>query len=229
MSEVVGHPLKSTKARRVKLGLCERKGYRGKDWSKKELEYIREVWGERTIPEIAKKLGRSVNAVKIKAQRLGYIGQKWYGEMMSAQKVSELLGVDVHAVTDYWIPKCGLKAKNKRLGVTKKTTTIIMFEDLLEWLQTHLGLWDSRRVEFLALGMEYDWLVEKRNSDAKLPARKAQKWTPEEDARLIYLFKRGNMTYEQIGVELRRSRSAVEHRLYRLDVWGTGRYIGDVR
>ena len=86
MADAVGHPLTSTKARRGKLGLYQRKGYRGKDWSKEELDYIREVWGQKTIPEIAKKLGRSINAVKIKTTRMGYTGQKWYGEMMSARK-----------------------------------------------------------------------------------------------------------------------------------------------
>jgi len=63
MAAVVGHPLTSTKARRGKLGLYERKGYRGKDWSPEELAYIHEVWGEKTVPEIARKLGRSINAV----------------------------------------------------------------------------------------------------------------------------------------------------------------------
>ena len=225
----VGHPVTSTRARRGKLGLYQRKGYRGKDWSKAELDYIREVWGQKTIPEIAKKLGRSIEAVKIKTTRMGYSGQKWYGEMMSARKVSELLGVDVHTVCDYWIPKCGLKGKSKRLGSTQKTTTIIMFEDLLKWLETHQELWDSRRVELYGLGMEYDWLVEKRKADSQKPARKAQKWTQYEDQQLISMFRRGDMTNAEMAAVLGRSASGVEHRLLRLDVWGTGRYIGDSR
>lgn len=229
MADAVGHTPASTSARRGKLGLCHRQSFKGKDWSQEELDYIREVWGEKTVPEIAKKLGRSINAVKVKTYRMGYTGQKWYGEMMSARKVSELLGVDVHAVTDYWIPKCGLKAKAKQLGVTKKTTTIIMFEDLLKWLEQHQDLWDSRRVELYGLGMEYDWLVAKRKADALKPARKAKKWTPEEDQRLIVMFRRGGMTNAEMGAALGRPASGVEHRLLRLDVWGTGRYIGDER
>lgn len=227
IAAAVGHPLASTAARRSKLGFKMRNGFRGKDWTNDELDYIREVWGSKTIPQIARKLGRSINAVKVKTVRLGYTGQKWSGEMMSARKVSELLGVDVHAVCDFWIPKCGLKGVHKRLGVSKKTTTIIMFEDLLEWLEQHQDLWDSRRVELYALGMEYDWLCEKRKADMEKPSRKAAKWTPEEDARLIYLFKRGTMTYAEIASELNRPASGIEHRLHRLDVWGTGKYIGD--
>ncbi len=229
IAAAVGHPVPSTRARRLKLGLKHRAGCKGPDWTQEELDYIREVWGDKTVPQIAKHLGRSVTAVKVKTARLGYIGQKWSGEMMSARKVSELLGVDVHTVCDFWIPKYGLKAKRRQLGVTKKTTTIIMFEDLLRWVEAHQDLWDSRRVEMYALGMEYDWLKEKRKADAEKPTRKAQKWTQQEDDRLITLFKRGGMTYAEIGAELGRPASGVEHRLQRLDVWGNGKYIGDAK
>lgn len=221
LANAVGHPLSSTAARRGKLGLCHRKGYRGKDWTLEELDYIAEVWGEKTIPEIARHLGRSINAVKVKTNRLGYRGQKWSGEMMSARKVSELLGVDVHAVCDYWIPKCGLKGKSKRIGESGRCT-IIKFSDLLEWLEAHQDLWDSRRLELYGLGMEYDWLKEKRKVDALRPSRKFQKWTQEEDDRLRAMFKRGDMTYAQIGAVLNRSAASVGHRLTRTDIWGTG-------
>lgn len=229
IATAVGHPVPSTHARRLKLNLKRRAGCKGPDWTQEELDYIREVWGDKTVPQIAKHLGRSITAVKVKTARLGYTGQKWSGEMMSARKVSELLRIDVHTVCDFWIPKCGLKAKQRQLGVTKKTTTIIMFEDLLRWLETHQGLWDSRRVEMYALGMEYDWLKEKRRADDGKPVRKAQKWTQQEDDRLIALFRRGGLTYTEIGAELGRPASGVEHRLQRLDVWGNGKYIGDTR
>lgn len=229
MAEAVGHPISTVKARRGKLQLCHRPGNRGPDWTQDELDYISEVWGEKTIPQIARHLGRSVNAVKIKCVRLGYTGQKWYGNMMSARKVSELLGVDVHAVCDYWIPKHGLPGKRKRLGSSKQKTTIIMFDDLLQWLENHQDLWDSRRVELYGLGMEYEWLQRKRASDALIPKRKSQLWTPEEDRQLISMFRKGDMTMAEMGAVLHRPASGVEHRLTRLDVWGTGHYIGNSR
>lgn len=219
LAAAVGHPLSSTMARRGKLGLCHRKGCRGKDWSQKELDYIAEAWGEKTIPEIARHLGRSINAIKVKTGRLGYTGQKWYGEMMSARKVSELLGVDVHAICDRWIPKYGLKGRKKRLG-ERGSCTVIRFSDLLVWLEANQDKWDSRRVELYALGMEYDWLKEKRKVDALIPDRKFQKWSPEEDERLRFLFKQGKMTYAEIGAELNRSEASVAHRLKRINLWG---------
>lgn len=224
LAAAVGHPLASTHARRVKLGFRRRESTRGPDWSETELNYLAEVWGEKTIPQIAKKLGRTINAVKIKSTRLGYRGQKWYGEMMSARKVAELLGVDDHTICDHWILKYGLKGGRKRLG-EKGYATIIRFSDLLIWLEKNQDKWDSRKVELYGLGVEYGWLVEKRKADAKLPPKRAAKWTAAEDAQVIKLYKKGDLTYAEIAKELGRSRNAVANRIARLDVWGSGKYI----
>jgi hypothetical protein len=57
---------------------------RGKDWSVQELEYLQEHWGEKTIPQIARNLGRSFNAVSIKAKRLGLGSMLSSSEYMTA-------------------------------------------------------------------------------------------------------------------------------------------------
>lgn len=196
----------------------------GKNWSQTDLEKLQEMWGEKTIPQIARSLGRTNNAVKIKATRLGLGGQTNYGGLMSARGVSLLLGVDIHAITDYWIPKCGLKGKKTKV-LDKGTKTIIHFDDLVRWLKCNQDKWDSRKVELYALGQEYDWLQKKRQSDKELPTRRFYKWSPYEDSRLISMFRRG-IKIKDIAAELGRSYSAVEHRLMRLDVWGTGKYVG---
>ena len=226
LSEKLNRSRGSIATKRRELGLIGKPDGRKHNWSTEEITYLREKWGEKTVPDIAKALGRSINAVKVKSVRLGLIGQMWCGEMMTARKVSEMLGVDVHAVTDYWIPKCNLKARRKRRGNSKKTVTVIMFSDLLEWLQTHTELWDSRRVEPYGLGVEYDWLQKKRQEDSLLPPRKAQKWTRLEDDRAIFMYRHGS-SYDEIGETLGRSACAVEHRIMRLDVWGTGNFVSD--
>ena len=226
LKEKLNHSRDSIANKRRQLGLIGKTNARQKDWSEEEITYLREKWGERTIPEIAKALGRTINGVRVKSVRLGLIGQVRCGEMLSARKVSELLGVDVHVVTDRWIPKYNLRAKKKRRGASKQTTTIIMFSDLLAWLESHTELWDSRRIESYGLGVEYEWLKNKRKQDALLPPRKAQKWNTFEDRRAVDLY-RNEKTYQEIGEILGRSACAVEHRLNRLDVWGSGQFISD--
>ena len=46
-----------------------------KKWTKEDVEYLTEKWGNVSIPSLAKKLNRSVNAVKLKAGRLNL--RKW--------------------------------------------------------------------------------------------------------------------------------------------------------
>ena len=43
----------------------------GTNWTQQELDYLENSWGQTSIPSIAKHLGRSVNAVKLKAGRIG--------------------------------------------------------------------------------------------------------------------------------------------------------------
>ena len=40
-------------------------------WTKEDVEYLKEKWGNVSISSLAKKLNRSVNAVKLKTKRLG--------------------------------------------------------------------------------------------------------------------------------------------------------------
>jgi len=97
---------------------------------------------------------------------------------------------------------------------------------LLEWLKNNQDKWNSTRLDEYGLGVEPQWLKEKRKTDIDIPKRKFYKWTKQEDQKLILYYKQGKLTYKQIGEKLNRSESAVDHRLSKLDIWGTGEYIG---
>lgn len=45
MAAVVGHPVSSTRARRLKLGLRTRKSSKGPDWTEEEVELMEDLWG----------------------------------------------------------------------------------------------------------------------------------------------------------------------------------------
>lgn len=194
-------------------------------WTAEEIERMQELWGVKTIPQIAKILGRSEYAVQAKSNRVGLGAFKDSSEYMPSLQVAKTLGVDVHAVTHCWIPKCGLKCRMIAPRGGKKFT-YIRISHLLDWLRDNQDKWDSRRVEIHAFGLEPDWLKEKRKADMEIPERKFQKWTPQEDAILIDMFKSGRYTYQEIGDRLGRSMASVEHRAHRLDIWGTGQYVG---
>ena len=224
LAAAVGHPAASTQARRLMLGLRLREGTRGPDWTAEEVELMQELWGTYTIPQIAKRLNRSEQSIKVKSTRLGlgrYVNSSVY---LTANQVANLLHVDIHAVTDVWIP-AGLPFKWKAPRGNRKFRHIRM-DDLQEFLRNNPDRWDSRRVDLFALGEEPDWLKEKRKADMLRPVNRCQKWTPDEDARLISLFRHSGKTWAEIGAEMNRSSEACQRRITRLDAWGTGKYLG---
>lgn len=46
----------------------------GKKWSEKEIDYLNSMWGRYNLNALAKKLNRTVEAVKLKSERLGLGG-----------------------------------------------------------------------------------------------------------------------------------------------------------
>ena len=196
----------------------------GKEWTQEQIEFLSDNWGYKPVPWIAEKLSRPFNGVILKAKRLELGACTSAGELMTARAVSNLMSVDIHTVTDYWIPK-GLKAQKKAMRAVKKMT-MINFNDLLKWLKKNQDKWDSRRVELFVLGGEPDWLKAKRKLDEKNTLKGCIKWSPVEDQTAIALFKQG-FTIQQIADRISRTHSGVEHRISRLDVWGSGKYIGN--
>ncbi|NLZ46488.1 MAG: hypothetical protein GX896_07335, partial [Clostridiales bacterium] len=129
-------------------------------------------------------------------------------------QISDLMGVDIKTVTDYWIAKQGLKSKLKAPYGDRKQH-FIDFDKLLSWLKNNQSLWDSRKLPLYALGPEYDWLIEKRKLDLKRPKRGNQRWTRMEEIRLVRLFKL-NYTYKEISEILSRTENSVKKKLKRI-------------
>ncbi|QNU66935.1 hypothetical protein EHE19_019265 [Ruminiclostridium herbifermentans] len=198
-----------------------------KNWTQSEIERLRDLWGSKTIPQIAKIMGRSQNAITVKSKRIGLGAFKDHSEYMPALQVSKLLGIDIHTITDYWIPRLGLPFKHIAPR-GKKEFTYIRISSLITWLKNNPDRWDSRRVELYAFGSEPEWLKQKRKNDSANKPKGCIKWTPQEDAKLIYLYRQGEKI-KDIADKLGRSLSGVEHRVARLDVWGSGAYIGNNR
>ena len=190
-------------------------------WTAAEFDYLKENWGTQTPDYIAKNLGRTINAIIVKSKVLGLGSFLDSGEYLNAHRITELMGVDSHVVNRTWI-KHGLKLRNKKIRGNVRFG-IITFENFMVWLKEHQNMWDSRKVPEYGLGTEPEWLKEKRRLDALLPAQsRGTKYTPEEDNKLVMMFRMGK-TQAEIAEALERTESSVNARIQRLDIWGTGR------
>lgn len=95
----------AVKGQAAKMGILRQKSPR---WAKKELKQLEDLIHHHPIGEIAKKLHRSPNAVKIKATRLN-LKLRLRDDWFTKKEVCEILGEDHHKV-QRWIDSGALKA-----------------------------------------------------------------------------------------------------------------------
>lgn len=189
-------------------------------WKPHEINFLEENWGKYKVSTLAKQLQRPENGVLLKAKRLGLGPSKEGQGLLNANQLASALGVDRHAITDYWIAKCGLKAVRKATRAIYKFW-LIDIKDFWKWAEDNQDKFDTRRFETHTLGAEPAWMKLKRREDMNIPVKRFKKWTPAEDDRLRSLFKSGLYTYKQIGELMGRSHESVERRASRVDIWGT--------
>lgn len=187
-----------------------------KNWTREEMNYLTYQWGIASVKQVAKYLNRTPVAIMVKSKRM-HLGSPYWKTKFTSHKLSHLLGIDQHTITDYWIPKCGLKCIRRLMRTRKKLFLyLIDYDDLMEWLEKNQDKWDSRRFKRFALKLEPEWLRQKRILDSYEPKRKMQKWTRLEDLQLLNLFYKKGKTIKEISRIMERSHAGVEHRLMRI-------------
>lgn len=222
LAEHLGRNKKTVCNKRSQLGLRRMESPNKNDrkpWTAKDVRYLKSHWGESPVGYIASKLGRSVTACKQKANSLGLSSFFCQGGLMSLQAVANMTGVAPRTVISWG--KQGLPMRHMRISKKNEKTYdptqthyAIHFNDLLSWLQEHPEKWDSRRIPLMGLGVEYDWLTEKRKADnSKTPVYTV--WSDVEKSRLRMMLQL-NWPYRRIAGELGRSISSVKNQARRL-------------
>lgn len=144
---------------------------------------------------------------------MAHLGIKKVNEM-SATEVSKILNVDVKTVLRWKDKGLPMKAKSKAY----RSPRIISFKSLLAFLKSHQSLWDSTKVELYALGLETEWLKEKRKMDYKKKIESGnanKKWSKLEEERLIFL-RNKNLSLKEISELMGRSEKALSRKYCKL-------------
>lgn len=187
---------------------------RAKNWTDDEDLWLEENWGKLDLNTLSVMLGRAEVGITLRAKRIGLGPSKDGQGLLNANQLSKSLGIDRHCITDYWIPQCGFPAFKK---VTKKVMAfwMIRISEFWKWAETNQDKFDSRRFEAATLGPEPEWMESKRAADERLPVRRLQIWTPDEDLKLLKLKQEGH-AHVVIGELMGRSENSVERRVARL-------------
>jgi hypothetical protein len=186
-----------------------------KNWSKKDLELLKELSCEYPPNQIAKKLGRTTDSIlsmqeKYKIQGFTF-GNTSY---ITCLELANILHIDGHLIYK-WKDKYEDFPK-KRLLVINTYKDFVIFDKILGWLEVHQELFNASRVEPYAFTIEPQWLKDKRSRDYRTIAKRCRsKWIPQEDARLEFLLRCGK-SCQEIADELHRPLAGIYHRKCKL-------------
>jgi len=191
-----------------------------KSWTEQELEFLREHWGITPLKGLARRLGRSENAVIIKVTRLELGAFLESGDYLTLNQLYAALGISNGSSTYHktsWIKKRGLPVRYKT--VKKCKFQIIKLADFWRWAEQNQDILDFSRFEPLSLGKEPGWVEQKRRFDNMKSSRvKQTPWTAYEDKLLQEKLKLYRYTAAEIARDLHRSEGAVIRRISELGI-----------
>lgn len=175
----------------------------GRRWTKEEIQTLENMSGTFTVAVMAKRLGRTFDAVNIKLNRIGLSGFEKSTDMLTMNQVCQMIGVDSRTIKNRW--------KNKGLHIMRKGNYLVIHQnELIRYLQEHPEDWNAAKITDDSIIMRFTWYKDKRKQDT----RNQYFWMPEEVARLRYLRHQG-YSIREIAGQMGRSESSIKYKLYR--------------
>ncbi|WP_052085720.1 Myb-like DNA-binding domain-containing protein [Clostridium sp. HMP27] len=183
-----------------------------KNWTAEECSYLEDKWGIISIPTIAATLGRTVNAVKIKAQKIGLGRHLHSGTEITINELANALGKGTSYgwIADRWC-RYGLPVKYKKS--INKRYKVIDIDQFWKWAEKHKDIIDFSKFESNMLGKEPSWVEEKRKADIAAARYKRTPWTKDEDNTLISMLNAYKYNYSEISECLKRTEGAIKRRM----------------
>ncbi|HMM31189.1 MAG TPA: hypothetical protein PKB13_05340 [Clostridia bacterium] len=183
-------------------------------WTEAENEQLMDKWGQVSIPRLAKNFGRSVNAIKIRAQRLGLGAVLMAGEYVTLNQLIKAVYGDTGSYSykiKSWCENRGLPVHTKR--VDKCSFRVVYLGEFWKWAEQNKSFLDFSKMEPHALGEEPAWVADQRKRDFHSCAlQRKDPWTPLEDQELIRLLKQHRYGYAELSKMLHRSAGAIQRR-----------------
>lgn len=184
-------------------------------WTREEEYLLQDKWGEVSIKGLSKTLGRSENAIIVRAQRMG-LGAHLHADhrVTANQLLLAIYGGKQQGgwTMNRWIEN-GLPVKKHR--VKNNNFKVVDIDDFWKWAEQHKELVDFSRMEENTLGKEPEWAKAKRRIDIQ-ERFNTNPWTPTEDKRLIYLLDQYKYTYDDLCKEMNRTEGAIKRRIITL-------------
>lgn len=176
----------------------------GRRWTEEELEMLERYNGTCTCAMMAKRLGRSPDAVKLKMSRSGLLGFAQATELLTAYQILKAYGINYRKLKRW--QRLGLKRKKISGYNTFKQ------KDVYEFMKNHPEEWDATKVVNDSLFMNEPWFLKKRRED-RAGRKKRRRWTPSDVSHLILRYRQG-APIRQIAEEMDRSESSIKNKMH---------------
>ncbi|MGL5712542.1 MAG: hypothetical protein ACRCX2_05945 [Paraclostridium sp.] len=185
---------------------------RSKSWSKEEEDFLQDNWGCMSVKGISMSLGRSINAINIKKNKMKLGSFMENGDYISFSQVVKCLGLGFTYKKTSWIKNRKFPVKNKL--VNNNRFQIVYLDDFWKWAEDNKHFINFSKFEKGMLGKEPDWVDKKRRIDIQTEQRyKKTPWTDKEDEYLIFLLKEQKYSYKEVSELMQRTVGAVERRM----------------
>ena len=195
-------------------------GSANKTWKAEEDRYLEESWGKYSIPAIANHLGRSVNAIKVRANRLHLGPVLLGGDYVTLNQLHIAVTGSAGGsgyITTSWIKNRGLPVHTKK--IVNSSFRVVYIPEFWEWAEKNRSFIDFSKMEPLALGAEPDWVAEQRKRDFQAFAiQRKDPWTLDDDSKLVQLLKEHKYGYIELQEKLQRSSGAILRRCLDLGI-----------
>lgn len=159
-------------------------------WTDEEREIVIDGWGVLSVRCLAKRIGRTQQAVINFAERNGLGGCVVKSDLhLTTTEVGKMLGVDGTSVI-YWIKQGLLKAQFSTLR--KRRVFRIDVEDVREFMKNNPDRWKACDVKDDILMFDEEWFKKKVAKDSsKVERDRGKAWTVLEEKRLVELVMQG--------------------------------------
>lgn len=133
-----------------------------RNWTQEEYTILKDSWGETSISTIAKKLNRTPNAIKVKAQRLGLGPHRENGAKVSfSQLLKEIGQFKNYTYIKKMLIRNGFPFKTQK--IESNSFLMVDIDDFWKWTEQHKNIINFADFEELALGKEPVRVFVKRN------------------------------------------------------------------
>lgn len=179
-------------------------------WTQEEETLLSDLWGSESIENIAKKLNRTASSITNRVYVLGLgsqIENNYDG--LKIQDISDIFHVNRNVILTSWV-SLGLKLSFRKRS-NHSVYSYVQINDLYEFLETNQNIWDSRSLEKNILGVEPEWMKEKRIRDRSLPTSDfgIENLTKQQ----LLLAKKYFLDLEQINENKEPSEDSMDHKL----------------